>query len=27
VTGQNASPLTYNTPELRNASFVIGLTA
>ncbi len=27
LTGQNASPLTYNTPELRNASFVIGRTA
>ena len=26
-TGQNPSPLTYNTPELRNAGFVIGAMA
>ena len=27
ATAPNASPLTYNTPDLRNASFVIGQTA
>jgi 3'(2'), 5'-bisphosphate nucleotidase len=27
ATGQNASTLTYNTPDLRNASFVIGTTS
>ena len=27
MTGQNASPLSYNTPDLRHPSFVIGATA